>query len=91
MVRKLWHKKKKIEATVQDLEFYLNSLLKLPEKKKVTFQSRPALLHLLDTSSNKCILNIRKDITRFIKFFYCQTGFMSFLKCFFFFNWNNLF
>ena len=35
MLRKLWHKK--IEALVKDAEFYLNSLLKLPETKKAIF------------------------------------------------------
>ena len=41
MLRKLWDKK--IKALVKDLEFYLNSLLKLPETKKAIFQSRPFL------------------------------------------------
>ena len=44
MLRKLWHKK--IKALVKDLDFYLNSLLKLPETKKGIFQSRPALLQV---------------------------------------------
>ena len=41
MLRELWHKK--IKALVKDEEFYLNSLLRLPETKKAIFQSRPAL------------------------------------------------
>ena len=52
MLRKLWHKN--IKALVKGVETYLNSLLKLPETKKAIFQSRPALLQVFDTSSNKC-------------------------------------
>ena len=35
MLRKLWQKK--IKALVKDVEFYLNSLSKLPEAKKAIF------------------------------------------------------